>query len=135
MDESPWYLILAGWSSAQLLRGTTERDRTAHTAKLNATFKMFLERVRGSPFYKHLKNMTKDSNMASFELICERQREGDYYRSKEMMVNEFLYMLNELRLQFSGNYAQLDVIEGLEKLMNECLVKDSSSSNSSVTAE
>ena len=123
----------AGWTSSRLFKGTTERDRNSLFVKLNSHLKTFTEKLRLTSVPKLIK---QDVAMAEqLDAICSRIREGDYYRSKEMVVADLERLIEGLRspvrqgagegeLAVGASSASLEAADQLFKLINDHLAKE-----------
>jgi histone acetyltransferase len=98
----------AGYSIQVMHRGTTERDRTQAVAKMTAALETMFKKIKNFPVSKtFLDPVTAEDASDYFEvikhpidlsLIGTRLREGDYYRSREMLRSDLLRIANNCKL-------------------------------------
>jgi N-acetylglutamate synthase-like GNAT family acetyltransferase len=97
----------AGWTSQQLHKGATERDRNMQQAKLKGELKGLLDKTQYSSFAAHFAYNYQAQyagyedaakGPSSLDVVVGRLREGDYYRSKEMMSADLQRMIQDALL-------------------------------------
>lgn len=101
-------VLEAGWSAQHVLKGATERDRHISQAKITTNLKTLYDRIRGSPYHWPFLNpvdpvevpdyYTIVKNPIDLQTIGLRIRDGDFYRSKEMLGADFCRMVNNCKM-------------------------------------
>lgn len=123
-------VLEAGWSAQSVLKGGTERDRHSSQVKVTATLKGYYERIRGSPFHwPFIKPVDRAEapdyyhtikNPVDLLTISNRIRDGDYYRSKEMLGADLRRMVSNCKRYNPDDTSEYHVAAvQLEKLISE----------------
>lgn len=121
----------AGWSMQHVTRGATVRDHENAQNKLHAELKMVVNKIYAlKPHAAVFREAPAASALVqdplSLEDVSERLAAGDYYRTREMLVDDLLLMVDNCRRTHAHapGCAQLDAADHVQRLVAELLGKD-----------
>jgi len=141
--EAPGTLA-SNWTAQHIFKGTTERDRNIGHSKLQGQLKNLLQLIYSSAHSWPFENAvsTEDSpdyydiilNPMDLRMISERHKQGDFYRTKEMMMADLLQIVANCKQYNKEGTEFYEAAENLERQVLELFKeKDAPAAQGSAT--